>query len=558
MNFAKVFGILFAAAAILGGGYVLTLFSPGAAVEDSSAYLNSDMENSQLLLESEKLEKSFEKQVVQKGTTEEVVALLRKAISLQEVYIDRSSNRDRSPAERLVKLKTRLQNIEAKPLLEIVDSLEKKAKDAAAAEDSERARDYYSQACVMQTKINVDYSLSKFKSVQRALYFDTQSKTMRARPLYLKSVEAEKNAYKAIEAGNWNSARENFETAIAMLSKINSDFPNSAYTDFTRMQNLDVELESLKSADLYAKLEAVLKKAEDAKARNDFPSASEAYGDALELQRTINRVYPRSRHASDESAAKFEREKIDAYSWDYATAIKNLDAKLTEVIRKGDIPLVVEMSTNLLGKVEQFKRDYPRSNLVGDELVLKLRYINFTAREIPQIQRLVRENLAEINGVQMLATEVTQKLYSAVMKENPSRYTDNENLPVDSVSYDDVERFCTRLSWILSAEVALPTEADFAKAVGSLRYVDINEISWNYLNSGGKTHPVAAKRKNDKGFFDLLGNVEEFVRPKSGSDSIPVMGGSAQSTTDSILDLAKKTVDSKTRNRMLGFRIIVK
>lgn len=558
MNFAKIFGILFAAAAILGGGYVLTLFSPGAAVEDNSAYANSDMENSQLLLESEKLEKSFEKQIVQKGTTEEVVALLRKAISLQEVYIDRSSNRDRSPAERLVKLKTRLQNIEAKPLSEIVDSLEKKAKDAADAGDSERARDFYSQACVMQTKINVEYSLSKFKSVQRALYFDTQSKTMRARPLYLKSAEAEKNAYKAIDAGDWNSARENFETAIALLSKINSDFPNSAYTDFTRMQNLEVELESLKSADLYVKLESVLKKAEDAKARNDFPAASEAYGDALELQRTINRVYPRSRHASDESAAKFEREKVDAYSWDYATAIKNLDAQLTEVIRKGDIALVVEMSTNLLGKVEQFKRDYPRSNLVGDELVLKLRYINFTAREMPQIQKLVRENLAEINGVKMLATEVSQKLYSAVMKENPSRYTDNENLPVDSVSYDDVERFCTRLSWILSAEVALPTEADFAMAVGTLRYVDINEISWNYLNSGGKTHPVASKRKNDKGFFDLLGNVEEFVCPKSGSEAIPVMGGSAQSTTDSILDLAKKTVDSKTRNRMLGFRIIVK
>ena len=142
------------------------------------------------------------------------------------------------------------------------------------------------------------------------------------------------------------------------------------------------------------------------------------------------------------------------------------------------------------------------------------------------------------------------------MKENPSRYLDDDN-PIDSVSYDDVERFCSRLSWLLASKVSVPSEEDFTSAIGSLRYANINDISWNNSNSNSHTHKIATKKMNDKGFYDLIGNVEEFVISKDLNDSIMVMGGSAQTTTDAILDLAKKKVDFKTRNRILGFRIVV-
>ena len=178
-------------------------------------------------------------------------------------------------------------------------------------------------------------------------------------------------------------------------------------------------------------------------------------------------------------------------------------------------------------------------------------------REIPQIQEMVKRNLISIGSVSMLKSEVSQKLFKLVMKENPSRYI-GDDLPVDSVSYEDVERFCTRLSWLMSAKITLPTLDEFKKAVGSLRYADIDDISWHNRNSSGRTHPVASKKANDKGFYDLLGNVEEFLQSQSASDEIQVVGGSAQTTTDSILDLAKKTVDIKSRNRVLGFRIVVR
>ncbi len=557
MSFGKFILIVFASVLIIGGGYVLTLFSPSPIEDDSYMYVGSDKENSNILLESEKLESQFEQNVTQKGMTEETVALLRKAIRLQEVYIDRAVTRDRAPAERLMKLRKRLQNIEAKPLSQIVESLEKKAKDAEANNDLEKANKYLMEAYEIQTKINVDYALSEFRNVHKALKFDNDAKTLQARPIYLRSVEAEKLARAAVEARNWDKAHAEFERAIALLSKINADFPNSVYTDFTRLQSLDIELESLKSSTLYVKLETAIKKAQQAKDDKNFPLAAEAYGDAVEIQRTINKTYPRSRHASDEDLAKYEKEKSDAYSWDFANAIKVLDKKLFELIEKCDISAIADMSTNLLNKAEHFKADYPRSELIDADIVLRLRYINFMVRDIEQIQNLVFKNTVSVNGKKMLKTEVSQKLYKLIMRENPSRYVDDEK-PVDSVSYDDVERFCLRLSWLTSKKISLPSKEDFIEAVGSLRYTDLNDISWNNLNSGSQTHKIATKKMNDKGFYDLLGNVEEFVLPTdSTSELIPVMGGSAQSTTDSILDFARKNVDPKTRSRVLGFRIII-
>ena len=287
-------------------------------------------------------------------------------------------------------------------------------------------------------------------------------------------------------------------------------------------------------------------------------STSELYGDAAEIQRSINKVYPRSLHASEDNLKLIERQKNDAFSWDYIKEINSLEKKLYDAINKKDLPLMMEISSNLLYKAEQFKKDFPRSDLLPEDTILKLRYIKFMGRDIPQITQLVQENLIGISAnKKMLKTEVWQDLYKAVMKENPSRNTSEGKNPVDSVSYDDAERFCTRLSWLMAAKVSLPTEAEFKDAVGSLRYVDINAVSWNNFNSDGMTHPVATKKPNDKGFYDLLGNVEEFVKRVPDAPDATLMGGSITSTPDSIVGMAQSTIDRRGRKRTFGFRITV-
>ena len=39
---------------------------------------------------------------------------------------------------------------------------------------------------------------------------------------------------------------------------------------------------------------------------------------------------------------------------------------------------------------------------------------------------------------------------------------------------------------------------------------DVNEVAWNYINADGKVHPVATKKPNELGIYDMSGNVSEW------------------------------------------------
>ncbi len=157
-------------------------------------------------------------------------------------------------------------------------------------------------------------------------------------------------------------------------------------------------------------------------------------------------------------------------------------------------------------------------------------------------------------------TEVTQKFYEAVMGSNPS-YHKGENLPVEGTSWYDAIYFCNELSRLsgftpvysvngetdvkkwdyvphkgksLKGEIdynpyadgyRLPTLEEWmyaAKGGENYAYVgssNIFEVSWNLYNSGGETHPVAQKKPNGYGLYDMNGNVSEWVWDESPDES---------------------------------------
>ncbi len=542
--------------------YILPYFSPGEKAEYDDSFVNPDKESSELLMESETLENEFEKEAMVGGVTKETLEKLRKAIALQEIYIEKSRVRDRTPVARLLKLKTRFQNIQAAPLADLVSDLERRAKADFEAKRYESARALYQKAYDIQSTINSDYSLSDYKDIRKSFMYSHEAKMIMALPIYTESLEAENSAKKALDSGDWRTAQNEFERAINLVSQMNAQFPSSHYSDYARLQRLEMEFASLKSAGINENKQKYVKKAESALGNKDYLLASEAYGDALELQKEINKTFPKSRYASEKLAEELERKRSEAFSWKFGIEILDQEKVLNSALRESRVDDVSKISQNLLRKAEQFKQDFPKSDMIGDNLVLRLRYIDFVVKHISEIQNLVNSNLVLLEGIKgkkFLNTEVTQKLFTLVMLENPSRHSDNPLNPVESVTLDDVVKFNVRLSWILGKKVNLPTEKEFLECLGSLRYVDINEISWNNYNSGGMTKPVASKKCNDRGFYDLVGNVAEFVLSdgNSGDFKTYVMGGSAQSSTDEIVRLKKVQVNPKQRNRMVGFRIVV-
>ncbi|WP_288303793.1 formylglycine-generating enzyme family protein [uncultured Treponema sp.] len=160
----------------------------------------------------------------------------------------------------------------------------------------------------------------------------------------------------------------------------------------------------------------------------------------------------------------------------------------------------------------------------------------------------------------ILATEVTQELYESVMGENPSEFKGEKNLPVENVSWVDAVAFCNKLSvkeglkpcysykentnaaqWDLYNDemekwsekrwenfdknftcdtmangYRLPTVEEWqyaAKGGQEFKYSgsdNLDEVGWYYKNSEEKTHPVAQKKPNGYGLYDMSGNVLEW------------------------------------------------
>ena len=122
--------------------------------------------------------------------------------------------------------------------------------------------------------------------------------------------------------------------------------------------------------------------------------------------------------------------------------------------------------------------------------------------------------------------EVTQTQWLVRYSSNPSyfkgaSYPDAANRPVEQVSK------WTTSDWLGAAGMRLPSEAEWEYACragtttafnnGSSDSNTVGNIAWWNGNAGGQTHVVGGKAANALGFYDMSGNVYEWVNDDYGS-----------------------------------------
>ena len=132
-------------------------------------------------------------------------------------------------------------------------------------------------------------------------------------------------------------------------------------------------------------------------------------------------------------------------------------------------------------------------------------------------------------------TEVTQAQWKALMGKNPaSNKRCGESCPVEEVSWEDAQEFVRKLNQKEGTDkYRLPTEAEweYACRAGSTtafpnggitklqcdRDDNLDSIGWYCGNSNNMIQPVAGKKPNAWGLYDMLGNVQEWCQDWFGA-----------------------------------------
>jgi formylglycine-generating enzyme required for sulfatase activity len=146
----------------------------------------------------------------------------------------------------------------------------------------------------------------------------------------------------------------------------------------------------------------------------------------------------------------------------------------------------------------------------------------FAAREEQQLVTLR-------SGFWLADTACNQALWTAVMGDNPSRFADNADNPVEQVSWDDItQRFLPALNQRLPGlQLELPSEAqwEYACRAGTTtpfwfgKQITTEQVNYdgNHPYAGGdkgefrrRTVPVKALPANGWGLYQMHGNVWEW------------------------------------------------
>ena len=183
------------------------------------------------------------------------------------------------------------------------------------------------------------------------------------------------------------------------------------------------------------------------------------------------------------------------------------------------------------------------------------------------------------NAFYLSRTEVTQAQWVAKMGSNPSAFTGETSRPVEQVSWNDIQPFCT------ATGMRLPTEAEWEYAYragtttafhGMPGYLNgtnddnqLGTIAWSSSNSGNQTRPVAGKAANGFGLYDMSGNVWEWCQDwygtyasgaqtnptGPGSGSYRVLRGGDWDVDSGVCRVSYRDASTPDSRFIIGFRV---
>lgn len=559
-----VLGILAACVGTLYLFYFLSTLGPQTIDRAEARRANLEIPDTarELLNRSRDAEARFEELLTLRPADEEHLSTLREALRFQRAYIDALPRPMTEAQARLEMIELRYHTTAGEILFQQSVDLENEAERYIAQRNPSEAAPLFEQAALLQQRINNNYSRSPQANRARETRLSRSARFAAARPLHEESIALEKEGQEALEAENWEAAESAFRSALRIQEQINREFTGSPLASSARSEELRRRLTMLLSGQDYQVILATMQQAQERLDEGDPIEAAALFQESRRLQIALNERFPGTPHASAEAVENLERKRQTAQSHELANAIQVRLDRLQTYLRERNVRSAMDTLSELRAEVDALSNSFPLSLHNDADLQNQLRYLNLIQENIADIQRNVDENILpipEMEGIKMLRTEVPQSLYQQVMAMNPSRNS-GPNLPVESVSWNEAREFCQRLSWILAQPVRLPSEMEFRRALGPLRFLVIEDHAWSVENSERQPHPVGSRQRHESGFYDLLGNVSEWLKDEQGETQVASarnIGGNHMDRTNTLFTVPLRESPANERNRLIGFRFVV-
>ncbi|MDB6166786.1 MAG: hypothetical protein JWQ83_1926, partial [Lacunisphaera sp.] len=352
----------------------------------------------------------------------------------------------------------------------------------------------------------------------------------------------------------WGEALKAYTEAHRAQTELNRRFLGTRHADIPGLARIEQELQSLRAAGLAASVTARIQEADEAARTGRAQDAAAGYVAAMAALRELKEKFPQSHFASDPRGDDLEVRRQTVLSEALLTQAVAIDREVREGLRRRQTGAASRLAA-AARLVETVVAEYPRSRLLDPALQRRLSYLALKTGELDALQDQIVTRLAPLPGadvLRLLTTEMPQDLYQRVMNGNPSRQA-GRGLPVDSVSWQDARECCERLSWLLGRRVRLPTEAEF-RAVWAAG----GKGAWSADNSAGRSRETGKSPATPAGFYDLAGNLAEWLQAKSEEgETAPVAGGSYLDPAAALTTLKVEAVDRRERAPHIGFRVVV-
>jgi hypothetical protein len=505
---------------------------------------------------SEKKEAAFEEIKLKKDNlTEEDLNLLAEAVKAQEDYVAQRGVLS-SDNNRLEGLRKKLHIINAEILRGISRQAEEKAQRIEETNPLE-SKSLIKQALDAERVIQSKWIYSGMADVGKIARLETRLRRIEATPLWEKTRQYERQAEEYFKAENIELALDSINESIKIETNFLENYRDVLNTEFGRIDQLAIRKETFISYPLYKELMVFVNEAEQKEKSEQWVEAEKLWDQALAKQKLIINKNPRSEYANQKNNMELEKRRNIARTTLEVRKLKSDLATTQAQIREKKYDEAIEAAKNLLKAAQKLDAQSPGVLPPDSPLVQELTFITTHQGMIKIINNAIEGFFIKHpvkKEIKLMRHEVPQSFYQAVMDVNPSAVV-RGSLPVESVNYEDTQKFCKQLGWLTGRKIRLPTAEEFIQAAGENGEKIKSDQAWTFDNTDGlTTRNIATTQMNRYGFYDIIGNVEEWTAAPTANEEAMILGGSVNTVTKK--EFPQRKALKRERSRTLGFRVV--